>query len=366
MRNTFAYILHPVNRSGISGSSNFLQRCPPAIAGRLLSWLPPHQINGPRVINSKYARIQGHIISSNVTQEQLVRMPQNLTLKKVIKAGRLAVRLGAGIIGLGTLTALVDDAGTLIARNLKAAVTTGDCLAIAAALAGINRSAQLMELDLAEAKVLILNATGPVGNICARILSREKVNYLTLISKDQRRLDRLAENILKDCGVSCKVTTRIKEAVYNADVIIVDGTVYNEALSTVELKPGAVVWYTRKQISEVSCMVNPRKDILMFDSGMIRVPEVIGTNCYQNYPERVVEPALAETMLLALEARFERYSLGKHLRIDKIEQISRLADKHGFQPAGLSRSGYYLSDREILQVKEAAKKAIRGKNKSLI
>ncbi len=257
----------------------------------------------------------------------------------------------------------MDDAGTFIARNLKAAVTTGDSLAIAAALAGINRSAQLMDLDLAEAKVLILNAAGPVGNICARILSREKVNYLTLISKDQRRLDRLAENILKESGVSCKVTTRIEEAMERADVIIADGTVYDEVFRAVELKPGAVVWHTRKQISAVPCMFSLRKDILMFDSGMIRVPGVAGTIRHQNYPECVVEPALAETMLLALEARFERYSLGKHLRIDKIEQISRLAEKHGFQPAGLSRGGHYLSDQEILRVKEAAKKH-SSKNKT--
>jgi predicted amino acid dehydrogenase len=40
---------------------------------------------------------------------------------------------------------------------------------------------------------------------------------------------------------------------------------------------------------------------------------------------------MAETMVLAMEGRYESYSLGKQVRMEQIHEIAQLARKHGFR-----------------------------------
>jgi predicted amino acid dehydrogenase len=44
---------------------------------------------------------------------------------------------------------------------------------------------------------------------------------------------------------------------------------------------------------------------------------------------------MAETMVLALDGRYESYSLGKHVRIEQVHEIAWLARKHGFRLSAL-------------------------------
>ena len=39
-------------------------------------------------------------------------------------------------------------------------------------------------------------------------------------------------------------------------------------------------------------------------------------------------------MILALEQRYESFTLGRDLTVAQVEEISKLADKHGFKLAG--------------------------------
>ena len=51
---------------------------------------------------------------------------------------------------------------------------------------------------------------------------------------------------------------------------------------------------------------------------------------------------MAETIALALEGRFEDYTLGKHLTRERVEEIDRIAKKHGFR-----LSGFRSFEREV-------------------
>jgi hypothetical protein len=51
---------------------------------------------------------------------------------------------------------------------------------------------------------------------------------------------------------------------------------------------------------------------------------------------------MAETMALALEGRFEDYTLGKHLTRQRVDEIDRIAKKHGFR-----LSGFRSFEREV-------------------
>jgi len=51
---------------------------------------------------------------------------------------------------------------------------------------------------------------------------------------------------------------------------------------------------------------------------------------------------MAETMILALEGRFEDYTVGKDIGIERVNEITALARKHGFQ-----LSGFRSFEREV-------------------
>jgi hypothetical protein len=51
---------------------------------------------------------------------------------------------------------------------------------------------------------------------------------------------------------------------------------------------------------------------------------------------------MAETITLALEGRFEDYTLGRHLTRERVEEIDSMAKKHGFR-----LSGFRSFEREV-------------------
>lgn len=56
---------------------------------------------------------------------------------------------------------------------------------------------------------------------------------------------------------------------------------------------------------------------------------------------------LAEAALLAMEGRFECYTLGRDIDVDRVKEIYRLFRKHGFQIAGLRSGGKWLTEEDL-------------------
>jgi predicted amino acid dehydrogenase len=46
---------------------------------------------------------------------------------------------------------------------------------------------------------------------------------------------------------------------------------------------------------------------------------------------------MAETMVLAIEGRYENYSLGRQIEPEKVQEIAQLARKHGFRLSKLPK-----------------------------
>ena len=63
-------------------------------------------------------------------------------------------------------------------------------------------------------------------------------------------------------------------------------------------------------------------------------------------------------MLLALDGRYEDFSLGRSLSIDKIKLISELAKKHDFKLAGFRNFERAVTEQHILEVKHNAELAL--------
>ena len=66
---------------------------------------------------------------------------------------------------------------------------------------------------------------------------------------------------------------------------------------------------------------------------------------------------MAETIALALEGRFEDYTLGKHLTRARVEEIDGIAKKHGFRLSGFRSFEREVTTQQIEAVRRNAKNA---------
>jgi len=69
---------------------------------------------------------------------------------------------------------------------------------------------------------------------------------------------------------------------------------------------------------------------------------------------------MAETMALALEGRYEDYSVGKQIGLAQVEEIGALAARHGFRLGGFRSFERAVTDEQIDAIRQRAAEARRG------
>jgi predicted amino acid dehydrogenase len=350
----FAFIVHPLNTDDIFRKFSFLKSWPDAWVKTAIRAFPPVMTSHISGISSPYGSVSGCFVGVVLTSQQMLELPPEITLRKIIAAGKKAARAGAKIVGLGAMTAVVGDAGITIARNLDIAVTTGNSYTVATALEGTEKAASLMGIDINKAEVAILGATGSIGSVCARILAR-KVNYLTVIARNVPQLEKLAERILDETGLAVKVTPNVKEAVKKADIIIAVSSAAESLIDPDDLKPGAVVCDVARPRDVSVKVAEKRDDVLIIEGGVVEIPGDVNFNFNFGFPPKTAYACMAETMILALEKRYENFSLGRDLTVSQIDEISTLAAKHGFKLGGFRSFERPLSSETIESIKEKAR-----------
>jgi hypothetical protein len=74
-------------------------------------------------------------------------------------------------------------------------------------------------------------------------------------------------------------------------------------------------------------------------------------------PPNVIYACLAETIVLALEGRFEVFTVGRDTEWEKVKEIYKLGLKHGMKLSAISGVKGVYSDEDIANVVTLAKKA---------
>ncbi|HHX77135.1 MAG TPA: shikimate dehydrogenase, partial [Firmicutes bacterium] len=123
-----------------------------------------------------------------------------------------------------------------------------------------------------------------------------------------------------------------------------------------DLKPGAVVCDVARPRDVSAAVVKDRKDVLIIEGGVVEVPGDVNFNFNFGFPPRTSYACMAETMILCLEGRFENYSLGRDISLAQVDEISRLARKHGFKLAGMRSFERAVTPEHIASVREAARR----------
>ncbi|MFN3928767.1 MAG: shikimate dehydrogenase, partial [Thermoflexus sp.] len=145
------------------------------------------------------------------------------------------------------------------------------------------------------------------------------------------------------------------EALREADLILAVSSSPVAIIGPEHLKPGAVVCDVAQPRNVSPAVAAQREDVLVIDGGIVEVPGETDFGFDFGLPPRMAYACMAETITLALEGRYESYSLGRRLSIERVEEIARLAEKHGFRLAGFLSFGRPLTDKQIQRVRERAR-----------
>ncbi len=343
----FAFIIHPIELRYITENIKLFKLLPGRITEKIVSHFPVCKASEIKGIKSPLAETEGWFILCPLTSRLMLELPEQYVLRRIVEAGKLAEKLGAGIVGLGAMSAVVGDAGITVAENLGIAVTTGNSYTVAMALEGTRRAAEYVGIDVSQAETVVLGATGSIGSVCARILARE-VGALTLVSPARSHLERLSHQILHETGAAVRLTTNTKQALRSADIVVAVTSSIDTIIEPQDLKPGAVVCDVARPRDVSVKVANERPDVLVIEGGVVDVPgNDVQFNFNFGFPPGTAYACMAETMILALEERCENYSLGRDLTVSQVREIHRLGKKHGFKLAGLRSFERALSPEDL-------------------
>lgn len=98
-----------------------------------------------------------------------------------------------------------------------------------------------------------------------------------------------------------------------------------------------------------------RDDVLVIDGGVVKPPGDVDFHFNFGLPPGLALACMAETMILALEGRYEDYTIGKDISIEQVEEIKEMAKRHGFELGGFRSFEKALTVEQIEKIREKAK-----------
>ena len=99
--------------------------------------------------------------------------------------------------------------------------------------------------------------------------------------------------------------------------------------------------------------VAKRPDVLVVESGEIELPGDVQMKNI-GLPPNVVYACMAETVVLALEGRYETFTVGRNIEWEKVKEIYRLGLKHGMKLAAISGVNGVFTPEQIAGIRERA------------
>jgi fatty aldehyde-generating acyl-ACP reductase len=352
--NRFAFIVHPLDASDVARKYPFARWLPSRLVEFAIRHMSARYVSKIEGIRSATgAETEGWFVGCPLTSRQLVEGDVRVSVRKIVEAGQMAADLGAGIVGLGAFTAVVGDAGVSVAEQLDIAVTTGNSYTVATAVEGTLRAAAMMGIVPGQATAAVLGATGSIGRVCAQLLAPQ-VGRLILVGRRPEALEQVADELRLASGAQVAAGTDVGEAVRQAEMVVAVTSAVEAVVEPEMLRPGAVVCDVARPRDVSVRVAEQRDDVLVIEGGAVSVPGDVSFNFDFGFPPGLAYACMAETMILALEGRFESYSLGRDLELARVEEISALADRHGFRLAGFRSFERAVDERTIERIRQRA------------
>ena len=366
-RSRFAFVIHPLSREffgKVEPLGTFARNAPGPLQRLLekgIAYSPPFVYSRVTGIRSPTgAEAEGWLISVGGTPKELMAHDPEFTYTRLLQAAEIARRHGAQVMGLGAFTKVVGDAGVTVARKASLPITTGNSYSASAALWAAHDA--IDRLGLAEVDedgrirgaAMVVGATGAIGSVCARLLALAS-DDLWLVSPETAKLLALKEDIeAQQPRARVHVAATPDEHLGDMDLVVTATSgAGKRVLDIMAVKPGCVITDVARPLDLSAEDVARRPDVLVIESGEIELPGEVRMKDI-GLPRGVAYACLAETVVLALEGRYETYTVGRDIEWEKVKEIYRLGLRHGMRLAAISGHHGVFSDEDIAQVRRLA------------
>lgn len=367
-KSRFAFVIHPLSQEyfrSVEPLGTIAKVAPPPAMDAMekaMAYMPPFTYSHVTGIKSPTgAEAEGWLITVGGTPKELMAHRPEFTYGRLLAAAETARKLGAQVMGLGAFTKVVGDAGVTVARRAPLPITTGNSYSASGALWAARDAT--MRLGIAEVdeqgrimgKAMVVGATGSIGSVCARLLALSS-DELWLVSPESAKLLALKQDIeSQQPRATIHIAATPNDHLGEMDLIVTATSgAGKRVLDIMAVKPGCVITDVARPLDLSSEDVAKRPDVLVVESGEIQLPGDEVKMRGIGLPPGVAYACLAETVVLALEGRYETYTVGRAIEWEKVKEIYKLGLKHGMKLATISGVNGVYSDEDIARIRELA------------
>ncbi len=364
-KSRFSFVIHPL-------STEYFKNVEPlgmvtnipgmtGVVEKSMAYIPPFvysHVTG--IVSETGDEAEGWLITVGGTPKEMLSHPPEFTYSRLLAAGELSKKLGAQIMGLGAFTKVVGDAGVTVAKQASLPVTTGNSYSASGALWAASEAVRrlgIAEVDddgTIRGKAMVVGASGAIGAACARLLALA-CDELWLVSPETAKLLQIKQDIERENPrAAVHVATNPSAALHDMDMIVTaTSAAGHKVLDIMSVKPGCVITDVARPLDMSAEDVAKRPDVLIIESGEVELPGDVRMKSI-GLPDNTVYACLAETIVLALEGRYENFTVGRSLSWPKVKEIYGLGLKHGMKLATISGINGPYTDEDFERVRNAA------------
>jgi len=366
--NRFAYLIHPLSKKhlkkvkAVEMLSSVSPKSLDAIE-KLMAYSPPFVYSRVKGIKSPTGiEAEGWLITIGETIDEMQKHPPDFTTHKILKAAEKAKKLGAQVMGIAMMPKGMHGTSIEVGKHAALPITTGNSYTASTALWAAAEAVRQMGLSklkdgkILKVKAMVIGATGDVGSICSRLLATA-FEEVYIVSRNMAKLLSLQEILLKQKpGLKLQVSTRADRFLDDMDVVVIASSKAQKSIDIMRVKPGCVITDITRPMIFSKKDIAKRQDVLVITGGEIQLPGEALEMKDIGLPHGVAYAGLAETIILALEGRFEDFTKGSNTEWEKVKEIYKLGIKHGMALSSISGVDGPLSEEDISRVKAQALK----------
>jgi predicted amino acid dehydrogenase len=150
------------------------------------------------------------------------------------------------------------------------------------------------------------------------------------------------------------MTNNVEAGIRDADIVVAVSSATDAIIEPGYIKRGAVVCDVARPRDVSVRVVKERNDVLVIEGGVVEVPGDVDFGFNFGFPPKTAYACMSETMMLALDGRYENFTLGRDVTVGQVEEISSIARKHGFRLAGFRSFEKAVTDEQIAEIRKNA------------
>ncbi|WP_237224742.1 aminotransferase class III-fold pyridoxal phosphate-dependent enzyme [Rothia nasisuis] len=311
------------------------------------TWSAQHQVPFAETATIRSARgseCSAVIHHFPLTAEEMM-LDVTAAQKSIVKAVNNLANEGVDLVGLGGTTSIVGGRGTQTARDSLVPVTSGNSLTAYAAYEALVYVNKLLKNVPSSTRIAVIGYPGSIALAITRLLLEDGYS-IDLVHSGRTAPSTLKKHLQEHSGIVSYFDSI--EKVYSRNKIFVSATSVGGVIDENLLLPGSIVVDVALP-RDVLRAAPRRNDILTIDGGFVNANSevMIGASFSGVTVNRHINACLAETIILGLEGRDETFSIGRNLPIDKVREIGKIAETHGFTILPLASWEEVIIDSDI-------------------